>query len=222
MGRLGRGPVDDGVYGLEPIERIGGGWEKVSAAGVVGCGLRDEEVWCWGVYPGGEGPQVRPRLIGQSYGWLAMESAEDRICGIETELGGLLCRGQEVPEDSASFFDEFYMIHWSEKIQSFALGEGHSCTLDDEELLRCWGENSSGQLGLGDREDRETPQIVGADGPLLLSSFHWIAAGAGDDFSCGIEAEGAVYCWGDNSRGQLGNPSVSEDALEPREVQWPY
>ena len=41
----------------------------------------------------------------------------------------------------------------------------------------------------------------------------WFQLVGGEDFTCAIEPSnvpGAMYCWGSNLSGQLGNPDVSE------------
>ena len=67
----------------------------------------------------------------------------------------------------------------------------------------CWGANEYGQLGLGDNTDRSSPTFVeipgyGYDAKILrVGSAH--ACAVMDD-STGDQ----LYCWGYNSRGQLG------------------
>ncbi len=40
---------------------------------------------------------------------------------------------------------------------------GHVCVLLDDETARCWGYNSAGQLGLGDKNSRgDEPDEMGA------------------------------------------------------------
>lgn len=40
------------------------------------------------------------------------------------------------------------------------VGEEHVCVLGMDDLVRCWGANASGALGLGDRDDRPSPRRV--------------------------------------------------------------
>lgn len=35
-----------------------------------------------------------------------------------------------------------------------AFGRAHICALLDDNRIKCWGDNSKGQLGLGDTENR--------------------------------------------------------------------
>jgi alpha-tubulin suppressor-like RCC1 family protein len=61
----------------------------------------------------------------------------------------------------------------------------------------CWGANGSGQLGTGDFDDLVAP------GPGVLGGHDWRDIVAGEDFACGLDAAGAVYCFGDNSHLQI-------------------
>jgi alpha-tubulin suppressor-like RCC1 family protein len=72
----------------------------------------------------------------------------------------------------------------------------HSCSVEAGRLF-CWGANESGQLGQGDRTDRNRRTRVG-------SANDWLSVATGEQFSCGIRTPGQLYCWGDNDFGQLG------------------
>jgi alpha-tubulin suppressor-like RCC1 family protein len=63
-----------------------------------------------------------------------------------------------------------------------------------------WGYNF-GALGDGTAEHRSAPVAVA--GGL---GFRHISAGTG--YSCGVTTAGVVYCWGDNSNGQLGDGTI--------------
>jgi alpha-tubulin suppressor-like RCC1 family protein len=76
-------------------------------------------------------------------------------------------------------------------------GGAHSCAIDANQLVYCWGQNAHGQLGIGSFVDSPTPYFVPgmSNATEVTASFQ---------HSCAIKA-GAVYCWGSNSDGQLGD-----------------
>lgn len=85
-------------------------------------------------------------------------------------------------------------------------GSQHTCALLDDRTVRCWGSDSSGQLGYGsppnDIGDDETP---GAEGPVPLGPGRTaVAIAAGGDFTCALLDDGTVRCWGSDRDGQLG------------------
>ncbi|HEY8429652.1 MAG TPA: hypothetical protein VIL20_14810, partial [Sandaracinaceae bacterium] len=77
---------------------------------------------------------------------------------------------------------------------------GHTCMLDTTGAVWCTGANDRGQLGDGTLSDRDTP--VRVEG---LPGRAWQLA-CGGEHTCAVVG-GNVYCWGDNSYGQLGVPS---------------
>jgi hypothetical protein len=105
-------------------------------------------------------------------------------------------------------------------------GADHNCAILDNGKVRCWGTNSSGQLGYpntGEIGDNETP---GSVGPVNLGAGRTaVAISAGDDHTCAVLDNGAVRCWGSNSDGQLGYPSTGNvgddetpDSLGPVDI----
>ncbi|MEM6532539.1 MAG: hypothetical protein AAF654_07940 [Myxococcota bacterium] len=84
--------------------------------------------------------------------------------------------------------------------------------------LWCWGENMSGQLGLGDFDDRSDPVQVGVSQGYELG---WIQLSQGPQFVCGIRVAGSerqLYCWGSGDEGRLGNGSTGGFELVPARV----
>ena len=64
-----------------------------------------------------------------------------------------------------------------------------------------WGNNASGQLGLGDTVYRSSPTQVG-------ELTNWLKIAGGNYFTAAINDIGELWAWGQNLRGQLGLDDV--------------
>jgi alpha-tubulin suppressor-like RCC1 family protein len=80
---------------------------------------------------------------------------------------------------------------------SLAAGHSHSVAVTTSGALYLWGDNSYGQLGLGDATARLVPTRLGADA--------WQQVVAGANFTVGIHSDGTLWAWGDDASGQLGD-----------------
>ncbi len=88
------------------------------------------------------------------------------------------------------------------KATAISTGGFHSCALLSSGAVKCWGANSSGQLGNNTRTNSSTPVAVsGIDGITAKAT----AISAGGYHSCAVLDTGAVKCWGYNDDGELGN-----------------
>ena len=98
-------------------------------------------------------------------------------------------------------------------IASVSAGESISCSVDRQGAVACWGNSLYGVLGpAGPTDDspRDTPIRV----PLPPGAVE-VAVGS-DNHACARLATGAVYCWGHNENGQLGDgTSVDRKAPAP-------
>jgi alpha-tubulin suppressor-like RCC1 family protein len=83
----------------------------------------------------------------------------------------------------------------------------HACAIADGSLF-CWGDNGSGQLGLGDRDQRAVPSRVDI-GQVSTASL-------GESHTCAVLADQSLWCWGSNEQLQLGGPGGDE--LVPHRV----
>jgi alpha-tubulin suppressor-like RCC1 family protein len=93
-------------------------------------------------------------------------------------------------------------------IRQLALGVNHTCALQSNHEVVCWGSNAFGELGYGIKIPIGTykPLKVGA-----LVGKPVVEIAAGDRHSCARTEADEIWCWGSNSAGQLGTaPSPDE------------
>lgn len=91
-----------------------------------------------------------------------------------------------------------------------------ACGLSTSGVGYCWGSNQRGENGrasvpLGTTAASATTSPAPIDGGLTFKSViaGWLHA-------CGIATSGAAYCWGDNTRGQLGIGAAIPDTIAYR------
>jgi alpha-tubulin suppressor-like RCC1 family protein len=95
-------------------------------------------------------------------------------------------------------------------------GGSHACARLTSGGVVCWGRNDSGQLGDGTLISRSVPAPVlgfelsepGASTTALRTAGA-IAASAGADSTCIVDAQGRARCFGAGSEGQLGDGTSS-------------
>ncbi len=93
-----------------------------------------------------------------------------------------------------------------------AAGYEHSCARMANGTVRCWGDNSEGQLGVGDVNPRQFAVTVkNAAGNRPLQNVIGIATG--DYHSCALLSNHEVRCWGINDNGELGDSSNTDRDL---------
>lgn len=81
-----------------------------------------------------------------------------------------------------------------------------------------WGQNTSYQLGLGDRDTRTTPVQIGTD-------TDWKQVSLGSSHCVALKQDGTIWGWGQNTSGQLGlgnSTSQSSPVQIGTENDWVY
>ncbi len=83
-----------------------------------------------------------------------------------------------------------------------AAGFKHTLALKSDGTLWSWGDNTFGQLGV----DSVIPNTTFNKTPVqVMPGTTFIAIAAGQNHSLAIRTDGALWAWGDNSSGQLGD-----------------
>lgn len=82
-------------------------------------------------------------------------------------------------------------------------GGNHTCALHRDGSVRCWGQNTFGQLGQGTSENLGDNEAISTIAPLVFDEKVVQLAGGGFH-TCALFESGNVRCWGRNDFGQLG------------------
>lgn len=100
----------------------------------------------------------------------------------------------------------------SATVQAVATGSYHSCLIDNNHQLYCWGWNGVGQLGMGNTSDLLIPTAVpGMSSVVFVTTQH--------GHTCAVKMDGTLWCWGENYRGQTGVVDSTGEVLTPTRVQ---
>jgi len=92
----------------------------------------------------------------------------------------------------------------SSGVSAISAGGYQTCALLSTGAVKCWGQNTNGQVGDGSTTQRNSPVDVSG----LTSGVTTISAGY--LHSCAVLSTGVIKCWGLNSTGQLGDASTTQ------------
>ena len=105
--------------------------------------------------------------------------------------------------------------------RAIAAGANHTCALLDNETVKCWGDNSYGQLGQGNllAIGDGVGVSVSASAAIAIGSGRTARAiAAGDSHTCVVLDNGSVKCWGAGANGRLGSGAANDLGDEPNEM----
>jgi alpha-tubulin suppressor-like RCC1 family protein len=169
------------------------------------CALAASDIYCWG--DNGEGqinqtglnaPVTTPTPIaGMVTDPIWVAAGGQHTCAVST-VGHVACWGADDSGQHDGTIDNASQV--------FA-GAAFSCALAGDGALFCWGDNHFGQLAIGGDTVRPTPAPVSN-----LAHVGAFAAGGAHNCATADDAEGApaLFCWGANGSGQLGNGSLTD------------
>jgi alpha-tubulin suppressor-like RCC1 family protein len=100
-------------------------------------------------------------------------------------------------------------------------GYGHTCAQLDNNEVKCWGRNTSGELGVGDAQNRgDQPGEMGTNLPAVNfgPGRTAVEVAAGHSHTCARLDNGQLKCWGFNGYGQLGLGDLDNRGDQPGEM----
>jgi len=189
---------------------------SVSAGASHSCAVRsDGALLCWGRNADGElglgdarVSQRQPARVGTASDWISVTCGQQHTCGIRRG-GTLLCWGgntyaqvgvgREAPDGVVLVIDEPLEVDLNGGWLTVIAGAFHTCGRKERASeLFCWGRGNLGQLGISNVGDYvETPTRVSSSATLRRFAL-------GSAHSCAFDSDRQLYCWGDNTQGQLG------------------
>jgi alpha-tubulin suppressor-like RCC1 family protein len=98
------------------------------------------------------------------------------------------------------------VYNFTQPTLALSSGNQHTCSIGNDRLVRCWGANTSGQLGDGTITQRNTPVVVNSITADAIAN----AIAAGGEHTCVRTDYGIVNCWGRNTEGQLGDGTTMQ------------
>ncbi|MDO9398002.1 MAG: hypothetical protein Q7T71_15770 [Herbiconiux sp.] len=92
------------------------------------------------------------------------------------------------------------------------VGDSHVCAVRNDGRVLCWGDTADGKLGDGSTAAITIPKTTVTG----LTNVATIAVG--DRHSCAMKRDGSVWCWGNNTNGQLGLGTSEPDGVSNGQV----
>jgi alpha-tubulin suppressor-like RCC1 family protein len=206
-------------------------WKSVAMGASNACAIRtDDTIRCWGGnWVGQLGDNTTtaksaPTALTSTGGWntatwKAVSSGEHFTCAIRTD-DTMRCWGQNgdgqlgrnnttgvLLPSALTATGGWDTATW----KSVDAGQWHVCAVRSDDTIRCWGNNSDGQIGDNSTTDRLVPTAINGGGV-------WQRVSGGSTYTCGITTVGAISCWGSALDGQLGNNNTFYNNVPAQEL----
>ena len=215
IGQLGDNSTTDSNTPVA-VSGLSSGVSAIAAGFAHACALTSAgAVKCWGYnYYGQLGDSSSTdsntpvAVSGLSSGVSAIAAGGYHTCAL-TSAGAVKCwglnnRGQLGDNSTSSSNTPVDVDGLPSGVSAIAAGGDHTCALTNAGAVKCWGNNSIGQLGDNTTIERYIPVDVSG----LSSTVTAIAAGG--QHTCALTSGGAVQCWGANYDGRLGDNSTTD------------
>jgi alpha-tubulin suppressor-like RCC1 family protein len=230
------GELGDGTTQLRntPVPVSGGlTFKSISAGQFHTCAVTVQgAAYCWGSIANGDlgtnlslGPSqttpiaVRGPNLGTPLVFTSVAAGPWVTCGITTD-GSAYCWGRgfwgQLGDGSQSDSPYPSPVSGGYLFSQISIGGNHACGVTTAGVGLCWGYNQNGQLGNG----TSGVTITTAPGTVSFVGVTLTQISAGASHTCAIATGGSLYCWGDNSLGEIGDGTTTQRTL-PTLVNFP-
>ncbi len=219
----GEEPVRGGneVRDGPPVDQVGltSGVLDLALSGTLCAVTSEGKVICWGnnlarqIADDDNGIIARPvELVGLTSLAEKIAVGWGFICILNRD-GNVECRGRFYNSQGSVVSGLDLLALSSFDVVAMSAGGAHACVLTSDGAIKCWGDNSEGRLGDGTTTSRTVPvDVLGLSSGVVALSTNFKS-------SCAVTNAGRVWCWGDNSSGQLGDGTTTDRAA-PVEVRF--
>jgi alpha-tubulin suppressor-like RCC1 family protein len=190
------------------------------AAHSCGLDLQGGTAYCWGRNDHGQlgdgttTTRTRPVRVEGTFDHLV--AAADHTCALGRGDGSVWCWGSnrhgQLGLGTTSDALEPTRVALPGPALQVGVGYWHACALLATGDVHCWGGNVEGMLGTG-----STSEVVTAPQPVA-GGMTFTAIAVGYEHVCGLTEMGALYCWGGNTYGQIGDGTQWETRDAPTPV----
>jgi alpha-tubulin suppressor-like RCC1 family protein len=175
-----------------------GSWIEVSTGSAHTCAVRDDDfaLLCFGANGSAQlgSPNPATNEFSPPGGWREVAAGHAHTCAIDVD-GDLFCWGaNEAGQAGGATTGPGALVSEPTFLEGgpwldVAAGYGHSCAIDGQRRLFCWGLAADGQTGAGaDVPDTHVPRQV-------MSTESWTQVAAGVAHTCGLTG-GRLFCFG--------------------------
>ena len=188
----------------------------VRAGGGHACLVRDGGLWCWGrndhgqVGDGSRTPRALPVRVPIAGTVTAVATGDAHTCAA-TMGGPVFCWGLDDAGQLGGSRGRRTRLSAGQvpamNATALAAGKDFSCAVDaDTRTVRCWGDDSNGQLGDGVAGPRRGPTAVAglADVQAVAAAWQHACARRGATTN-----DSSLVCWGANDQAQIGDGPAS-------------
>ena len=223
LGQLGLGDQDARTVPTRVGEADD--WLTVSAGRFHSCGLREGGVLqCWGGGAFGQVGQIQDAVLtpttvaAPSGAWTSVSAGQWHTCALNDD-GEAYCWGYNLlgrlgdgsgagtEQDPEASIETPTLVVLPVTLVAISCGASHTCAIDDDGALWCWGSGEDDRLGVAAADEctlGDSTVPCALDATPLADGRAYATISAGGAHTCATQSDGALWCWGQGAYGQLG------------------